>query len=50
MTTPLFAGLGLGFPVAAQVAAASTVNLLSGLGLVAFGLVLAWQTAATSSP
>jgi threonine/homoserine/homoserine lactone efflux protein len=26
------------------------VNLLSGLGLVAFGLVLAWQTAATSSP
>ena len=26
------------------------VNFLSGLGLVAFGLVLAWQTAATSSP
>jgi threonine/homoserine/homoserine lactone efflux protein len=26
------------------------VNVFSGLGLVAFGLVLAWQSAATSSP
>jgi hypothetical protein len=96
MTTPLFAGLGLGVLVAAQVGPVwllatrsvilgrlvsgimiglgtaswftvlstamalvrrlagrrvlQAVNVFCGLGLVEFGLVLAWQTAATSSP
>jgi putative Ca2+/H+ antiporter (TMEM165/GDT1 family) len=57
MTTPLFAGLGFGFLVAMALVrqlagrrVLQAVNVFSGLGLVAFGLVLAWQTAATSSP